>query len=116
MQGVFSWGKQCTDLRTFALIVYAHPYCAHNSCRNAMVHMYVLKRESWLKTALFKVVKWTLCVKLFQSFKVNNSLAGLNTGHSVSALLAFKFPVCHHVLFFNCFLAKNPLKVIGMCQ
>ena len=23
-------------LRTFALIVYAHPYCARNSCRNAM--------------------------------------------------------------------------------
>ena len=22
-------------LRTFALIVYAHPYCARNSCRNA---------------------------------------------------------------------------------
>ena len=25
-----------TPLRTFALIVYAHPYCARNSCRNAM--------------------------------------------------------------------------------
>ena len=24
-------------LRTFALIVYAHPYCARNSCRNAML-------------------------------------------------------------------------------
>ena len=23
------------ELRTFALIVYAHPYCARNSCRNA---------------------------------------------------------------------------------
>ena len=23
------------DLRTFALIVYAHPYCARNSCRKA---------------------------------------------------------------------------------
>ena len=23
------------DLRTFALIVYANPYCARNSCRNA---------------------------------------------------------------------------------
>ena len=23
------------SLRTFALIVYAHPYCARNSCRNA---------------------------------------------------------------------------------
>ena len=26
------------DLRTFALIVYAHPYCARSSCRNAMLH------------------------------------------------------------------------------
>ena len=26
-----------TCLRTFALIVYAHPYCARNSCRNAML-------------------------------------------------------------------------------
>ena len=24
-------------LRTFALIVYAYPYCASNSCRNAML-------------------------------------------------------------------------------
>ena len=24
-------------LRTFALIVYAHPYCARNSCRNVML-------------------------------------------------------------------------------
>ena len=28
---------RCAGLRTFALIVYAHPYCARNSCRNAML-------------------------------------------------------------------------------
>ena len=27
----------CVNLRTFTLIVYAHPYCARNSCRNAML-------------------------------------------------------------------------------
>ena len=27
--------KLVRNLRTFALIVYAHPYCARNSCRNA---------------------------------------------------------------------------------
>ena len=26
------------DLRTFALIVFAHPYCARNSCRNVTPH------------------------------------------------------------------------------
>ena len=26
-----------TQLRTFALIIYAHPYCARNPCRNAML-------------------------------------------------------------------------------
>ena len=30
------WGVN--GLRTFALIVYAHPYCARNSCRNTMLH------------------------------------------------------------------------------
>ena len=32
--------RVCMDtrhLRTFALIVYAHPYCARNPCRNAML-------------------------------------------------------------------------------
>ena len=33
-------------LRTFALIVYAHPYCARNPCRNAMIrHARAQKEE-----------------------------------------------------------------------
>ena len=33
-------------LRTFAPIVYAHPYCARNSCRNAMLrHAQARKRK-----------------------------------------------------------------------
>ena len=31
----FLANRYCKYLRTFALIVYAHPYCARNSCRNA---------------------------------------------------------------------------------
>ena len=36
-----------------------------------------------------------VCIKLFQSFKVSNSLISLNNVHFVSA---FKFPARRHVL------------------
>ncbi len=45
--------QDCRILRTFALIVYAHPYCACNSCRNVMPrHNYIecARCESFLST------------------------------------------------------------------
>ena len=45
-----------TSLRTFALIVFAHPYCARNSCRNvASRHASSARAEKTFQTNIAQI-------------------------------------------------------------